>query len=259
MGKLGYIYILRQNQMPNMVKIGRTSREPEKRAAEISSVTGVPTPYKVFWAALVEDHEGTEKYLHQQLAQYHLNKEFFEISAEKAESYVTSLLTQKSIHYSVERSEAVLKAQRIKAEQDRMRRTAIAKQKETQRIEEERKEKEQKELKARIQAEREAKAKAIRKKSKEIAKLKMEIKECEKELNSFKIENIIPYLFTAMAIFLFFIKGNGQKNDIIVGTALICVGLLGIYFGVTDKKEKRNYLNSLKMRYTNINNGRIEF
>lgn len=40
-----YVYILVNRSMPGMVKIGMTIRTVEERAAEISSATGVPTPW----------------------------------------------------------------------------------------------------------------------------------------------------------------------------------------------------------------------
>jgi len=43
----GYIYCLTNPSMPGIVKIGMTHEEPEDRAAELSSVTGVPTPFDV--------------------------------------------------------------------------------------------------------------------------------------------------------------------------------------------------------------------
>ena len=43
MSNSGYIYVLINNSMENLVKVGKTSRDAESRAKELSSVTGVPT------------------------------------------------------------------------------------------------------------------------------------------------------------------------------------------------------------------------
>ena len=40
-----YVYVLVNRSMPGMVKIGMTIRTVEERALEISSATGVPTPW----------------------------------------------------------------------------------------------------------------------------------------------------------------------------------------------------------------------
>ena len=50
---MGYVYILTNEAMPNLVKIGYTDRTPEERAAELykdqnSAVTGVRVPFDVF-------------------------------------------------------------------------------------------------------------------------------------------------------------------------------------------------------------------
>ncbi len=38
----GYIYIISNPSMPGLVKIGRTSRDPQTRLRELNSATGVP-------------------------------------------------------------------------------------------------------------------------------------------------------------------------------------------------------------------------
>ncbi len=43
----GYVYVLMNSSMRGLVKIGKTEREPEERAKELSASTGVPTPFMV--------------------------------------------------------------------------------------------------------------------------------------------------------------------------------------------------------------------
>lgn len=43
----GFIYVLVSSEKPNLVKIGITERDPEKRAQELTSSTGVAMPYIV--------------------------------------------------------------------------------------------------------------------------------------------------------------------------------------------------------------------
>ena len=44
----GYIYVLINPSMEDVVKIGKTERDPKNRAAELSSVSGVPEKFIVF-------------------------------------------------------------------------------------------------------------------------------------------------------------------------------------------------------------------
>lgn len=43
----GWVYVLENESMPGVYKIGMTTSTPEKRAKDISSSTGVPTPFIV--------------------------------------------------------------------------------------------------------------------------------------------------------------------------------------------------------------------
>ena len=41
----GYVYILSNPWMPNLIKIGFTTRDIQERLAELNSATGVPEPF----------------------------------------------------------------------------------------------------------------------------------------------------------------------------------------------------------------------
>ncbi|MDN5044903.1 GIY-YIG nuclease family protein [Aliarcobacter butzleri] len=79
----GYIYVLMNPSIKDMVKIGKTTRIPEERAKEISSATGVPTPFVVAYDAYFESCTKAEKFVHTYLEHqgYRVssNREFFEI------------------------------------------------------------------------------------------------------------------------------------------------------------------------------------
>ena len=68
--------------MPNLVKIGKTHRNPDERAEELSRATGVATPFDVVYYECFEDCDKTEKLIHQLLQDKGLrlsnNREFFE-------------------------------------------------------------------------------------------------------------------------------------------------------------------------------------
>jgi hypothetical protein len=50
--------------MPGIVKIGRTDRSPRQRAEELSSSTGVPTPFEVAAYAEVKNPAEVERIAH---------------------------------------------------------------------------------------------------------------------------------------------------------------------------------------------------
>lgn len=82
------VYILTNEAMPELVKIGATSREEvAERIAELSGHTGVPLPFICHFAGELNEHpENVEKLLHQVFAEYRINpkREFFRIDPEKA-------------------------------------------------------------------------------------------------------------------------------------------------------------------------------
>lgn len=77
----GFIYVLLNPSIPNMVKIGQTKTTSEKRARAISSATGVPTDFIVLYDALVSDVEKAEEEIHTHFSGYRPNKrrEFFNV------------------------------------------------------------------------------------------------------------------------------------------------------------------------------------
>lgn len=83
----GYIYILSNASMPGLVKIGRTDRQPEDRARELST-TGVPTPFKIEYSIFVSDSVEVEKQIHKVLSNHGYrhspSREFFELASDKA-------------------------------------------------------------------------------------------------------------------------------------------------------------------------------
>ena len=56
----GRVYFLTNPAMPNMVKIGKTTRDVELRLGELNS-TGVPLPFECEYVAKVKDVDKTEK------------------------------------------------------------------------------------------------------------------------------------------------------------------------------------------------------
>jgi hypothetical protein len=88
MSEGGFLYILINPSLVGLVKIGKTSRDPELRAQELSQATGVATPFYVAYSLHFADIDVAERYLHTLLelqgVRLTANREFFQIPLQKA-------------------------------------------------------------------------------------------------------------------------------------------------------------------------------
>jgi len=75
----GFVYVLANQSMPGIYKIGHTTRAPMQRAAELSGTTGVPTPFIVAYYAEVLDPSKFERCAHETFATNRIcqSREFF--------------------------------------------------------------------------------------------------------------------------------------------------------------------------------------
>jgi TPR repeat protein len=98
----GYVYILFNSAMPDLVKIGQTAGLPEERAKALSSETGVPLRFSVAWQAELVYFEEAEREIHSQLDSFRANKrrEFFALplrdAIKAAEQVVKKYLEQEA-------------------------------------------------------------------------------------------------------------------------------------------------------------------
>ena len=85
----GCVYILSNPSIPNLLKIGYTSKTARERAKEIDS-TGVPTPFHVEYEAFVSNPKKTERKVHEILVDKRENdkREFFKCSIKEAVSTI---------------------------------------------------------------------------------------------------------------------------------------------------------------------------
>lgn len=90
--KNGYVYILTNASMPNLIKIGKTARDSRERAKELSK-TAVPTPFKVAFEIFSFDYDVLEKNIHSELADFRVNpnREFFRYPLDKAITLIQRL------------------------------------------------------------------------------------------------------------------------------------------------------------------------
>lgn len=78
------IYILTNPVIPDLVKIGRTTNL-EERVRSLSSHSGIPVPFEVYYACVVSNSVKTEKHLHDGFGDHRVNpkREFFRINPER--------------------------------------------------------------------------------------------------------------------------------------------------------------------------------
>lgn len=79
------VYILTNEAMPEYIKIGFTHGKVQERLKQLDR-TGTPLPFEVYYAAIVEDAEREEKWLHSIFADRRArdSREFFKMNPEYA-------------------------------------------------------------------------------------------------------------------------------------------------------------------------------
>ena len=89
----GYIYALTNESMPGQIKLGRTINHPEDRADDLSSDTGVPTPFTVAYFVAVSNDVQAEQSIHRTFKRQRVNpkREFFAISVDEAKVAIDPL------------------------------------------------------------------------------------------------------------------------------------------------------------------------
>lgn len=93
MSNKGYVYILENENIPSLVKIGFTNRHPKTRASELSNVTGVPGKWIVKKSWHIDDAEVWEKNIFRALSQYRKTGEFFSLDLADATAKITAFLS----------------------------------------------------------------------------------------------------------------------------------------------------------------------
>ena len=75
----GHVYFFSNPAMPGLLKIGFTRRPVIERIKKLSSHTGVPSEFNCVALIATDSPENLEKYIHDTLADYHSEKEFYQI------------------------------------------------------------------------------------------------------------------------------------------------------------------------------------
>ena len=82
MSNWGFVYCLANDSMPGIYKIGFTDRAPMRRIDELSSATGVPEPFKLFFFMQNIDAYASEIEIHRTLSKFRVSRsrEFFRVN-----------------------------------------------------------------------------------------------------------------------------------------------------------------------------------
>jgi T5orf172 domain len=92
------IYILTNEAMPGLIKIGKTSTDLKERVKELSRATGVPFPFEVYYACEVENCDLVERGIHEAFGDERVNpkREFFRKNPERVVAFL-KLLSKREI------------------------------------------------------------------------------------------------------------------------------------------------------------------
>jgi hypothetical protein len=92
MSKAGYVYILGNTQVSDIIKIGEAINA-EERANSLSKQTGAIGKYTVLWKHKIDDdNRAVEKALHYKFREYSVDKEYFRIDNKKAIKIASQLV-----------------------------------------------------------------------------------------------------------------------------------------------------------------------
>ena len=85
---MSYVYILINEAMPGLVKIGRTTTSVKQRISELNQPAGIPLPFTCYYAARVEDCSKVERKLHEAFGDHRVRdrREFFRLSPHRAQA-----------------------------------------------------------------------------------------------------------------------------------------------------------------------------
>jgi hypothetical protein len=90
----GYIYVMTNPAHKGTVKIGKTTKDPFSRAAELSCGTGVIGKFEVYFQARCSDIDHAESLAHHALKKERVqkNREFFAVEADRAKRIILNCI-----------------------------------------------------------------------------------------------------------------------------------------------------------------------
>ena len=85
---MDFVYILINEAMPGLIKIGRTNTSVKQRMSELNAPAGIPLPFTCYYAARVEDCVKVERKMHEAFGDHRVRerREFFWLSPHRAQA-----------------------------------------------------------------------------------------------------------------------------------------------------------------------------
>src|SRR5437588_4294528 len=121
------VYVLTNEAMPGLVKIGLTKQEDANARIGDLYTTGVPVPFNIEYACKVQNSKEVEAALHTAFAPHRINpkREFFKIDPEQAVSILRLLHTEDATPEIKQQpagldQESLAAAEELKAKRPRM-------------------------------------------------------------------------------------------------------------------------------------------
>lgn len=93
----GWVYVITNSSMPNLVKLGFSLKDPEFRAKELEG-SGIPTPYQVAYMALVKSPRDLEQFLHLHFREFRSGKEWFKIELNNVISELERVISDEILY-----------------------------------------------------------------------------------------------------------------------------------------------------------------
>lgn len=90
---MGFVYILTNESMPGLIKIGLTDQNDVEFRVRGLDTTGVALPFQCYYAARVEENQRVERALHTAFGDFRLrpNREFFRLDPYKVKAILEVL------------------------------------------------------------------------------------------------------------------------------------------------------------------------
>lgn len=115
----GWVYIISNQAMPDLIKIGFSTKDPALLASELNH-TGSPHPYVVDYEVLIDHPRDIERKVHRKLSGYREGREWLRCAPEFAISAIQQIAGGQAIVESFKRADR-LKAEEVRRQQEKER------------------------------------------------------------------------------------------------------------------------------------------
>lgn len=221
----GFVYIMSNPAFPDLLKIGKSSKDPTKDRVNELNQTGLPQPFQVEYYAFVGDEDLVESLVHKHFKAKRPNKkrEFFNVACTDAISTIRDITEQ---HSSIKYEEVFyvspeeLEAHRVAKEKARAEEQARI-QSERDRLNKAESEAAAKHTQQRIEAEKAAKQ------EKEIAEERVRLEEQQKKIQDYQtigIGGVVFILVWATISFFMWLYPNHPSEESIYVIIPIALG-----------------------------------